>query len=245
MNHRLPSSSRYPTYYIQSLAAMDGLNASTNGTSDKSNEFRVALFGPQVTEWTYDSLSNLQSTLLANTKLAFLRQALMTLPSLWPILEKDDSNYGLLSQEKLEELRDFATGARKLDPQGLTNTHLSTLTIVIQFVNLLESTNISGNKHDILRFEAAQGFCVGFLSAAALASAHDWTNVEMNFSNAVRLAACIGITIDAESELRPDHERVIAIHVRWKTPEDRAYFETCLDQLSGVSNHFFYCNSSI
>lgn len=214
------------------------LNATTNGIVDNSNEFRIALFGPQVTDWTYDSLSNLQSTLLADVKLDFLKEALITLPALWPLLEEGDISHDLLGQEKLKELRDFATGDRKLDPQALTNTHLSTLTVVSQVVSLVGSNDASCTKHGILGFEAAQGFCLGFLSAAAFASAHGWTNMEVNFSNAVRLAACIGTTIDGENILRPEHERATAVHVRWKMPEDRAYFETCLDQSPGVSNLF-------
>ena len=206
-------------------------NATSKGSS---NEFRIALFGPQVTKWTHKSLSSLQFALLEDHKLEFLKQALTELPSLWSMLKKDCGLHGFPGIEKLQELRDFAIGAKELDPQHLTNTQLSSLTVVSQVVNLIQLTDASGTKDGILGFEAAQGFCVGFLSAAALASASDWTDFECNFSNAVRLAACIGIIVDAEKASRPAQERATAVHVRWKTAEDRAFLETCLDFFPGV-----------
>ena len=205
-------------------------------SSDGSKEIRTALFGPQVTNWTHKSLSNLQSALLEDRKLKYLRQTLAELPSLWSMLEKDYGLRGFSGAEKLQELQDFTTGAKRLDPHNLTNTHLSPLTVVSQVIDLIQTTDTSGTKDHILGFEAAQGFCIGFLSAAALASANEWTDFERNISNAIRLAACIGIVVDAENLSRLAQERATAVHVRWKTAEDRALLETCLDLFPGVSD---------
>lgn len=195
---------------------------------------RIALFGPQVTKWTLKGLSNLQSALLEDTKFDFLRQALAELPSLWSLLQKDCGLNGFSGLGKLEKLRDFAQGERNLDPHDLTNTELSSLTVVSQVISFIRLNDTAGTNDGILGFEAAQGFCVGFLSAAALASANNWAECEYNVSNAVRLAACIGIIVDAEKLSHPVHERPTAIHVRWKTPEDRAFIEICLDSFPGV-----------
>lgn len=212
------------------------MHCSDATSKDNSNEVRIALFGPQVTNWTHKSLSSLQSALLEDDKLEFLKKSLARLSSLWPMLEKDFGVRGFSGAEKLRELEEFATGAKELDPQNLISTHLSPLTVVSQVINLIQLADASGTKDSILGFAAAQGFCLGFLSAAALASADDWTEFECNVSNAVRLAVCIGIVVDAQSLSIPAPERATAVHVRWKTAEDRAFLETCLDLFAGVSD---------
>ncbi|RYP59320.1 hypothetical protein DL769_008584 [Monosporascus sp. CRB-8-3] len=65
------------------------------------------------------------------------------------------------------------------------------LTVVSQLVDLIQSTNSSSIEEYISDFEAAQGFCVGFLSAAAFASADNWVDFQHGASSAIRLAACI------------------------------------------------------
>jgi len=124
---------------------------------------------------------------------------------------------------------------RELDPQDLTNTQSSSLTVVSQVISFIRLNDNTGTNDGILGFQAAQGFCVGFLSAAALASANNWAEFENDVSNAIRLAACIGIVVDAEKLSHPVHERSTAVHVRWKTAEDRAFVEVCLDSFPGVS----------
>lgn len=212
---------------------MNSFNATSRSSSTES---RIALFGPQVTNWTSETLSSLQIALLDNRKLHFLKQALADLPSLWHLLEESHALSGFSGIEKLQELQDFATGVRNLDPQNLTNTQLSSLTVVSQAVNFIQTTEGSASNDGVLDFQAAQGFCVGFLSAAALASANDWAEFENNFSNTVRLAACIGLIIDAERSPRPAQARATAVHVRWKSAEDRTYLETCLDSFPEVSD---------
>lgn len=184
----------------------------------------------------------LQSAILEDRRLGFLKQTLTELPSLWPLLEEDYGLHGFSASEKLHELREFAGGTKDLDPQDLTNTQLSSLTVVSQVINLIQLTDASditdtSNMRDgVLGFEGTQGFCIGFLSAAALASANDWTEVEHNVSAAVRLAACIGIVVDARWSSRLAQERATAVHVRWKTAEDRTFLEICLDSFPGVSD---------
>ena len=212
---------------------MTCFNATSKGSS---NDVRIAIFGPQVTNWTRKSLSSLQSALLEDRKLEFIKQALAEIPSLWSILEKYYGFHDFSGVEKLKELHDFSIGFKDLDPQALTNSQLSSLTVVSQVVNLIRLAEASGTKDDVLDFESTQGFCVGFLSAAALASASEWTDFERNVSNAVRLAACIGVIVDAENSSRSAQERATAVHVRWKTAEDRAFLETCLDLFPGVSD---------
>ncbi|KAI0896146.1 ketoacyl-synt-domain-containing protein [Annulohypoxylon nitens] len=199
--------------------------------SSHTQEFVVALFGPQVTYWTRDTLSSLQSDLLRNPNFQFLTKSLLELPSLWSLLEQDFASENFHGADSLKSLHDFATGEKLLDPQTLTNTHLAPLTVVSHVVDFIRSVDNPYTKESLLSFEAAQGFCIGFLSAAALASASDWSAFEQNASNAIRLAACIGVVVDKEEASHAAQDRATAISVYWKTAADRTFLETCLDNI--------------
>lgn len=201
-------------------------------SNSRTRELPITLFGPLITRWTLESLSGLQSALLQNVNLEFLTKSLVRLPLLWSTLEKDCPVSGFCVEEKLRELKDFAAGRSIPDPQNLSNTHLAPLTVLSHVVDFVR---INGN-NSLLELQAAQGFCIGFLSAAALASSSDWSEFERNISNTVRLAACIGIVIDAENVLYAPPDRSTAVSVHWKTASDRAYLETSLDLFPDVSN---------
>lgn len=210
--------------------------SNTAESNGQPNEFRVILFGPQVTHWTRESLSNLQSVLLQGGSVDFLTRTLAELPSLWSLLEKDyGSQCDFLGAEKLKALSEFARGAGDLSPQSLTNTQIAPLTVVSQIVDFIQASDSQGKKRSLPSFQAAQGFCIGFLSAAALATAKEWAEFETNICNAVRLAACIGIIVDVQEMSLDAQYRAAAISVRWKTAADRAYLETCLDLFPEVS----------
>lgn len=196
-----------------------------------SSRFRVALFGPQRTQWTSDSLADLQSALLKDDRLAFLAEALSTLPSLWPHFQEKYGSDGYPGAPKLQKLRDLAAGSKGIDPRDFSNTELAPLTVVSQVVDMIQQYGAALDD-----FEAAQGFCIGFLSAASFASADGWKGFEENVSNALRLAACVGIVVDAAQTSDP----VAAVSVRCKTTADRTYLDSCLDSLPDVCECPFF-----
>lgn len=203
-------------------------------TDDVCEQTPVALFGPEVTRWTQESLSSLQSTLLQKTHLSFLIETLVRLPSLWPLLEE---HYNPAGRERLQQLSDLATGKTTLDPKSLSNVHLAALTLVshvVDFVCMAEEVDdgfqTMGQAPKLWGFHAVQGFCIGFLSAAAVSCSSDWTEFERNASNALRLAVCIGAIVDAEDELHDPIGRATAVSVRWKRDSDRAIFGASLDR---------------
>lgn len=209
-------------------------------SNSRAQELRLTLFGPQVTRWTEESLSGLRSAILQNTNLQFLIETFLRLPSLWSAIEKAGVVSGFGGEVKLKELEDFATGKSIPDPQKLSNTHLAPLTVVSQVVDFVRIAGGPGRNDSLLEFQAAQGFCTGFLSAAALASSSNWTEFEHNVSNSLRLAACIGIVVDAEDALHAPPDRATAVSVRWQTASDRAYLETSLDLFPDVSSILCY-----
>lgn len=215
---------------------MDDNNA-TSTVASSPEDIRIALFGPQITDWTTESLDSLQNSLQQDTRLEFLRIALASVAGLGPLVKDLLGDSGFPSDQKLDSLQGFATKNGHLDASQLTNTELSPLTVISQTIRLIQLVGQARSDAALSSFRAAQGFCIGFLSAAAFASSHTWAEYETNISNAVRLAAIVGIAVDAEQELVDGPERSKTVSVRWRTPEDRAYLETCLDSIQGVSQH--------
>jgi hypothetical protein len=182
----------------------------------------IALFGPQVTHWTHESLSTLQFALLQNPNLKFLIKILLKVSSIWPTISSYCGISTFNGEDKLRKLEDFAAGKEIPDPTNLSNTILAPLTVLFQVVDF--TTN-----HCLSEFQATQGFCLGFLSAAALASSDNLPQFERNISNSLRLAACIGIIIDAENEAHASLDRAIAVSTFWKSPSGRASLEATMD----------------
>lgn len=186
----------------------------------------VALFGPQRTLWTPRDVDDLQSAFREDIRLVFLQKALSTLPSLWQQVQQAYGSPDFPAASKLNKLQEAVAGSSSIDPAVLSNTELAPLTIITQIVNLIQQHGTSLDS-----FEAAQGFCIGFLSAASYSSSQDWQAFETNVSNAVRLAACIGIAVDIEQASSP----VKVMSVRCRTPAQRATLDTYLDRFPEVS----------
>ncbi|KAI3390979.1 hypothetical protein diail_8293 [Diaporthe ilicicola] len=189
--------------------------------NNATTEFRVALFGPQRTAWTLRDVEDLQFAFREDARLEFLHKTLDTLPSLWPQVQQAYGSPDFPTAAKLQRLQEIVAGSSSIDDTVLSNTELAPLTVITQIVDLIQQHGTS-----LENFEAAQGFCVGFLSAASYSSAQDWQHFEKNVSNAVRLAACFGIAVDIEQAASP----VKVVSVRCRTPAERATLDTCLDR---------------
>ena len=207
----------------------------STSSDSRTQEIRVALFGPQVTHWTHEQLSGLQSDLLRNTSLSFLVTTLLRLRSFHSTLEEDAWSSNHLIEAGLDDLKRFAVGNQIPNPQNLSQTVLAPLTILSQIVNLVGPTENNKEYDGCFKYQAAQGFCIGFLSAAALASSNDKAELEQNASNAVRLAFYVGAFIDADDLSHAPADRAVAVSARWKTHSDRTYLETSLDLFPNVS----------
>ncbi|KAF5855864.1 hypothetical protein ETB97_008293 [Aspergillus alliaceus] len=187
---------------------------------------RLVLFGPQLTrlQWTTDRLQRLQLEIRSNLRLKFLEPCLIQLDGFLaniPIAQDDAS-----LPARLDTLASFARGDCVSDPQALkSNVQLAPLTVVAQVVEWLRIAP----SDDVI----VQGFCIGFLSAAVIAATQQSENSQDAFeryvANSIRLAACIGLVIDAEDANHAASDRATAISVRCQSHSDRAVLESTLD----------------
>lgn len=184
----------------------------------------IALFGPQTPRWTAEGLSGLRDQITSNPRLAFLCSSLSSLPSLW-----EDSAAAFFGPRLattppgFQQLHAFVAGDAMPDVKKLSNVHLAPLSVLAQAIDLIQGGE------DLWRFQSAQGFCVGFLAAAALSSA--WTDTEFrsNICNAIRLAACIGLVVDEDAD-----GGGCAVAVQCRKPADRPLVDVAVDCTPGV-----------
>ena len=183
----------------------------------------------------------MQSTLLQNEHFRFLSETLTSFPSLWSSLEERCDLLKFVDPEKLQTLHDFAAGKSVPDPKNFSNIQWAALTVidhVIDFVGKSVDVDDVISTAEALRlpnYQTVQGFCIGFLTAAAVSSSLDWADFERNASNSLRLAVCIGAFIDVEDQMRDSTGRNTALSVRWKTDFEMAYLEACLEIVPDVS----------
>ncbi|KAJ5497536.1 hypothetical protein N7463_009523 [Penicillium fimorum] len=185
----------------------------------------LVLFGPQLTlsQWTNDRLFRLQSDLQNIPRLAFLARCLSQLPAFianLPLAQND-------ALARLDILAKFAEGSEGLESTILTsNIQFAPLSVVS---HLVEWLSIASSEEIV-----TQGFCVGFLSAAVAATNTANRDFERYAANAIRIAACIGLIIDAEDVSHLPADRATAVSVRCQSHSDRAILESTLDLLPGA-----------
>ena len=209
----------------------------------------VLFFGPQYTHFTEKRLLELRKFIVGNTDLKPLLVAIKELPSLWPSLQQACLHLNSIpGAEQLDQLCQIFEAGTLPKVAGLNNLLLTPLTVISQIVEIL----CLGEKTESLTFPASfqadseigsvQGFCVGFLAAAAVASSRDKTEFQHYSSVALRLAVCIGSTVDRDEGTFLDPlDRSSSIAVRWKTDLEQAYFKRTLSSYSMVSLRDLSC----
>ncbi|KAI1390570.1 uncharacterized protein F4822DRAFT_436419 [Hypoxylon trugodes] len=167
----------------------------TNATKSAQNV--LLLFGPQIPRLVSGRLKDLRGTILGDLRLGFLIRIVRELPALWAAtIRPGCPDFASLTraENQLQELVAFFEGETE-EMSGLTppyNILLAPLTVITHIAEYVHF-NYQGS---------AQGFCIGFLAAAAVACARNGPELEKWASTAIRLAVCIGATIDLDEQER-------------------------------------------
>ncbi|MCJ1462838.1 hypothetical protein MMC07_001441 [Pseudocyphellaria aurata] len=208
-------------------------------TADPASNLSVILFGPQYPKFSQADLSELRESLLGNSNLKPLVDTLTELPSLWPTLQDYYPDLGRVQgAEQLQRLGSFLESGTFSSIEALNNIILAPLTVISHF---LEYSRLAEEVHNPtsaaeIGSSDVQGFCVGFLAAAAIAGSRDSVELQKHSSTALRLAVCIGAIIDLDEATHPDPvERSSAYAVRWKTDSEQARLYEILDSYPSVS----------
>ncbi|KAM0134954.1 hypothetical protein ACHAO1_005387 [Botrytis cinerea] len=183
------------------------------------------VFGPQTNSFDAAHLSTVRNSLISNKRLKPFHKAVTELSDFLPTLLAHDSS---LQKLPAVEYCTFLTqwletgalppGPMNRDLPNMVCTPLTVIIHVVQFFNYLETHYEPVHAYDNLLASAtpigAQGFCTGFLTAAAVTCASDEDTLVKLCSNALRLALCIGAYVDLDQS-NAGENWTTAIMVSW------------------------------
>ncbi|KAF2205457.1 BcPKS18, polyketide synthase [Delitschia confertaspora ATCC 74209] len=164
------------------------------------------VFGPQTPWPNADYLLQLRALLLLEPRLRGLVSAIKGLPSLFEDLVHHDPRLrSIAGVETLEKLASWIDeGSFELTTSIPPNILSMPFTVIIhlsQWIHYLEN-NPQGLKHVQLlqnaKLGGAQGFCIGLLSALAIAYSQKEEDLGILGAVALRLATCVGAYIDLD-----------------------------------------------
>ncbi|KND93702.1 Conidial yellow pigment biosynthesis polyketide synthase [Tolypocladium ophioglossoides CBS 100239] len=196
----------------------------------RSPENTLLLFGPQIPRLVPSRLTELRRKIREDLELEFLVRIAQDLPTLWATtIQPSSSRFGCLTgaQQQLQQLgllleSDAAEAQHPLQGPPC-NLLLAPLTVISQIAEYVR----------LRRQGPVQGFCVGFLAAAAVASARNRAELARWTATAARLAVCIGAVIDLDEQGRsnghPSSPRNSSTwSVRWTSTVQREHLDKTL-----------------
>ncbi|TGO60221.1 hypothetical protein BCON_0037g00210 [Botryotinia convoluta] len=183
------------------------------------------VFGPQTNSFDAAHLSAVRNSLVSNKRLKPFYKAITGLSDFLPTLLAHDSSLQKLPAVEYCTflIQWLETGSLAPEPmnRNLPNMVCTPLTVIIhvvQFFNYLETHYGPIHAYDNFLASAtpigAQGFCIGFLTAAAVTCASDEDTLVKLCSNALRLALCIGAYVDLDQS-NVGENLTTAVMVSW------------------------------
>ena len=197
----------------------------------------LVVCGPQTSLPSTQYLTRVHQSLTGNPKLAGFVDAINDLPRLWNTLIKtDDRLQTTPGRETIEALQQFVQrGGFPKTPEASNNTLFSSLTVIFEiteYLNFLASDNTHAKVLQTAGSAGIQGFCTGFLVAAALACSKDEDEIVRNASVALRLAFAVGAFVDLDATAG----EVACLTARWRENNDEHHVEEVLKDYPTVGS---------
>lgn len=196
----------------------------------------LLLFGPVSPRPSQAYLSQLRTFITERRDHELLVELIQELPRLWPtILQACPQLHSVRGAEQLDQLNHFLASGILPNADALSNLVAAPLTVISHISEVLSQGQGLG-KLTIPALDSVQGFCIGFLTATAVATSRDTIEFRQYASVAVRLALCIGAVIELdEASFNDSSERSTSIAVRWKSFSGKHDLEMMLKQCPTVS----------
>ena len=191
-----------------------------------------------------DQLDQLRYALYYHNSLKPIIKAIQQLPLLWKALStQDQSLHGIAGEAAADQLAQWLNGdvtAQTIDDEGnVTRMPLTTITQIAQYVSYLHQYDEPLCHESIIKSTAAsggiQGFCIGLLSALAIASGKTEDDVGNFAAMSVRLAFCVGAYVDLDRHRNGGDSKASTLAVRWKTPTTLEDIQRLLSRHPDVS----------
>jgi hypothetical protein len=190
-------------------------------------------------------LTKLRSIITNTPDLVFLRERVSELESLWPtIVETYPPLHTVHGKETLSSLHQFLEGGAlpSLEQLSASNILLNVLTVLSHAVDFwdLATTKVQNDLFPRVSAEPSiqlhdiQGFCIGFLTAAAVASSKTKADFETYMAVALRLAVCVGALVELDNATS---DRAASVSVCWSSVAGYEEFIKILENHQNVSSH--------
>lgn len=171
-------------------------------------------------------------------------KAVRELPLLWNELSKQDPRlHSIAGEAAADQLAQWTRGAgtpQIVDDKGnITRMPLTTIAHIVQYVNYLRQGDEPLSHESITQSVAPgggiQGFCIGLLSALAVASGKSEDDVGHFAATSVRLAFCVGAYVDLDHYHNGADSKASTLAVRWKAPTTLEDIQRLLSRHPDVS----------
>lgn len=203
----------------------------------------LLVFGPQTELPSGDVLVELRRVLVSDHRLSDLVQAVEELPQFWRELTTFDPSLGRVpGASYLEDLRRWIKDGDPF-PHHLSqtpNVYCLPVTVILQVIQYSRYlTQLQGeDPHRLLlrgiQAGGIQGFCVGFLSAVAVASSENEGKIGSAAAKSLQMAVCIGAYVDRDGKFAEEPEEMVCVAIRWKS-DDGDYVHDLVQKYSEVS----------
>jgi len=191
-----------------------------------------------------DRLNQLRIALRHHTSLKSITKAIQELPLLWKILLGSDPSLQSISGEAASsQLSQWISGAgtaQFVEAKGnTTRMPLTIISQIVQYISYLHQPDAPLSQEAVRKSVALgggiQGFCVGLLSALAVASGKTENDIGDFAAISVKLAFCIGVYVDLDEFTNGGEYKASAVAVRWKAPTKLEDIQLLLSRYQDVS----------
>lgn len=184
----------------------------------------VLAFGPQTGLPSQDTVEQLRLQLIRTPQLSCVLDSIKSLTDFWNTLVNFDPSLSHIPGTQIfADLQRWVVEGGPV-PSNNANTFLVPVTVLLQitqyfgYLKKLNTSNPHQRALQSLQNGSIQGFCVGFLSAATVATSKTEAEIASTAAVMIRLAVCIGAYVD-KAQLSSHSVGAACIAVRWKEDE--------------------------
>ncbi len=184
----------------------------------------LLVFGPQ-TEFPPDqAIEDLRQELVSNPRLSALKDAALDLPRFWQSLVEFDPSLRQVPGDKfLGYLRSWIDEGGQIPHRqsDVPNHYALPVTVLLQISQYARYlAHLGDDCHrrvlENVQKSGIQGFCVGFLSAIAVANSETEASLGSAAAVALRLAVCIGAYVDQDGAFSQEPEKIACVAIRFR-----------------------------
>lgn len=206
----------------------------------------LLIFGPHTKPPSGETLEDLRQELNSTARLSALKHAVSDLPRFWnSLVDFDPELRRIPGCSYLGQLGHWLRhGGSFPHIQGDAPNHyglaVTVLLQISQYSRYLDHLGNGSHTRVLKNVESGgiTGFCSGFLSTIAVASAETEADLGSAAGVALRLAVCIGAYVDQDSIYSQKPEKYSCVAIRWKKTNSggRAEVATMIRSFPNVRN---------